>query len=130
LAVLPFFAHCLLLLILFGDGTSGYGLAESDIVGSDAIWTQIAREQLKILKNDVGTVLGRSANHEGAAGYGAEGILVKTSRGYWRFCAGSRRREGRQCSSTHGSIERPSERDPIQCEVPTDFKKTNRQQGP
>jgi thiamine pyrophosphate-dependent acetolactate synthase large subunit-like protein len=74
--------------ILFGDGACGYGLAEFDtfmrhgipiiaVVGNDAGWTQIAREQVKLLKDDVGTVLAHSAYHEVAVGFGAEGILVK-----------------------------------------------------
>jgi thiamine pyrophosphate-dependent acetolactate synthase large subunit-like protein len=76
--------------ILFGDGACGYGLAEFDtfvrhrvpviaVVGNDAGWTQIAREQVKLLKDDVATVLAHSAYHEVAAGFGAEGILVKTA---------------------------------------------------
>jgi acetolactate synthase-1/2/3 large subunit len=76
--------------ILFGDGACGYGLAEIDtfvrhripviaVVGNDAGWTQIAREQVKVLKDDVGTVLARSDYHAVAAGFGAEGIVVKTN---------------------------------------------------
>ena len=76
--------------ILFGDGACGYGLSEFDtfvrhgipiiaVVGNDAGWTQIAREQVKLLKDDVGTVLAHSSYHEVAAGFGAEGILVKTA---------------------------------------------------
>ncbi|MGA7324369.1 MAG: thiamine pyrophosphate-binding protein [Rhodomicrobium sp.] len=76
--------------VLFGDGACGYSLAEFDtfvrhgipiiaVVGNDAGWTQIAREQVKILKDDIGTVLARSAYHEVAAGFGAEGILVKSN---------------------------------------------------
>jgi len=76
--------------VLFGDGACGYSLAEFDtfvrhgvsvigVVGNDAGWTQIAREQVKILKDDVGTVLARTAYHEVAAGFGAEGILVKSN---------------------------------------------------
>jgi acetolactate synthase-1/2/3 large subunit len=75
--------------IVFGDGACGYGLVEFDtfvrhgiaviaIVGNDAGWTQIAREQVKMLHDDVGTVLARTAYHEVAAGFGAEGILVRT----------------------------------------------------
>jgi acetolactate synthase-1/2/3 large subunit len=75
--------------ILFGDGACGYSLAEFDtfvrhgipiiaVVGNDASWTQIAREQVKLLKDDVGTVLARSAYHEVVAGFGAEGLVVKT----------------------------------------------------
>ncbi len=75
--------------ILFGDGACGYSLAEFDtfvrhgigaiaVVGNDAGWTQIAREQIKLLHDDVGTVLARTAYHDVAAGFGAEGILVRS----------------------------------------------------
>ena len=75
--------------IIFGDGACGYGLVEFDtfvrhgipviaLVGNDAGWTQIAREQVKMLHDDVATVLARTNYHEVAAGFGAEGILVKT----------------------------------------------------
>ena len=47
------------------------------MVGNDAGWTQIAREQVKMLHDDVATVLARTDYHEVAAGFGAEGILVK-----------------------------------------------------
>ena len=74
--------------MLYGDGACGYGLVEFDtfvrhgvpaiaIVGNDASWTQIALEQVKMLHDDVGTVLARTAYHEVAAGFGAEGILVR-----------------------------------------------------
>ncbi len=73
--------------IIYGDGACGYSLTELDtfvrhripviaVVGNDAGWTQIAREQLKMLHDDVGTVLARTAYHEVAAGFGAEGIVV------------------------------------------------------
>jgi acetolactate synthase-1/2/3 large subunit len=73
--------------IVYGDGACGYGLAEFDtfvrhripviaIVGNDAGWTQIAREQVKMLNDDVGTVLARTAYHEVAAAFGAKGMLV------------------------------------------------------
>ncbi len=75
--------------ILFGDGACGWSLAEFDtfvrhgvpviaVVGNDASWTQIAREQVKMLHDDVGTALRRTAYHEVAAGFGAEGIVAKT----------------------------------------------------
>ena len=75
--------------IVFGDGACGYGLVEFDtfvrhgipviaVVGNDAGWTQIAREQVKLLHDDVATVLARTAYHEVAAGFGAEGLLVTT----------------------------------------------------
>ncbi|HVA27835.1 MAG TPA: thiamine pyrophosphate-binding protein [Candidatus Baltobacteraceae bacterium] len=74
--------------ILYGDGACGYGLVEFDtyvrhgvapiaIVGNDAGWTQIAREQVTMLHDDVGTVLSRTAYHEVAAAFGAESILVQ-----------------------------------------------------
>ena len=74
--------------IIFGDGACGYGLVEFDtfvrhgipviaVVGNDAGWTQIAREQVKMLGDDVATVLSRTAYHEVATGFGAEGILVQ-----------------------------------------------------
>ena len=46
------------------------------VVGNDAGWTQIAREQVKMLKDDVATVLARTAYHDVARGFGAEGLLV------------------------------------------------------
>jgi len=74
--------------ILFGDGAFGYGLAELDtfvrhripvigVVGNDASWSQIAREQVKLLRDDVGTVLGRTDYQSVAEGFGASGLLVK-----------------------------------------------------
>jgi acetolactate synthase-1/2/3 large subunit len=74
--------------IVFGDGACGYGLVEFDtfvrhgipviaVVGNDAGWTQIAREQVKMLHDDVATVLARTDYHAVAAGFGAHGILVK-----------------------------------------------------
>ena len=76
--------------IIFGDGACGWSLAEFDtfvrhgipviaIVGNDAGWTQIAREQVKMLKDDVATVLARTAYHEVVRGFGAEGLLVRHS---------------------------------------------------
>ena len=75
--------------ILFGDGAFGWSLAEFDsfarhrlpviaVVGNDAGWSQIAREQVKLLGDDVGVTLSRTAYHEAAAALGAEGILVKS----------------------------------------------------
>ena len=74
--------------ILFGDGSVGYALAEFDtfvrhnipviaVVGNDASWAQIAREQIKMLDDDVGTVLARSNYHEVAAALGGQGVLLR-----------------------------------------------------
>jgi acetolactate synthase-1/2/3 large subunit len=74
--------------IVFGDGSVGYSLAEFDtfvrhkipviaLVGNDAGWTQIARDQVKVLGDDVGTVLDRSNYHEVVAALGGEGLLLQ-----------------------------------------------------
>jgi len=74
--------------IVYGDGACGFGLVEFDtyvrhgipviaIVGNDAGWTQIAREQVKMLHDDVATVLARTDYQAVAAGFGAEGLLVR-----------------------------------------------------
>lgn len=76
--------------IVFGDGACGWSLAEFDtfvrhgiaviaIVGNDAGWTQIAREQVKLLGDDVGTALARTDYDRVAAGFGAAGIAVRTA---------------------------------------------------
>ena len=94
--------------IVFGDGACGWGLAEFDsfvrqgipviaVVGNDAGWTQIAREQVKMLHDDVATVLARSAYHEVVAGFGAAGLLVKHAHEVQPALARARelRRQGR-----------------------------------
>lgn len=74
-------------LLLWGDGSAGYGLVEIDtfvrhglgfvaVIGNDAGWTQIAREQVEVLKDDVGTVLRASDYHEAARGLGGDGLLL------------------------------------------------------
>lgn len=74
--------------LLWGDGSAAYSLAEFDtyarhglpviaVVGNDAGWTQIAREQVEILGDDCGTVLERTAYHEVAEGYGGRGLLLE-----------------------------------------------------
>jgi thiamine pyrophosphate-dependent acetolactate synthase large subunit-like protein len=74
--------------LVWGDGASGYGLAEFDtfvrhgvpviaVVGNDAAWMQIAREQVKMLGDDVATVLARSDYHRVAEGFGAAGLVVR-----------------------------------------------------
>ncbi len=76
--------------ILFGDGSVGYSLSEFDtfvrhnipvlaVVGNDACWTQIAREQIEMLKDDVGTILRFTDYHTVAEGFGGKGFLLKES---------------------------------------------------
>jgi acetolactate synthase-like protein len=73
--------------IVYGDGSVGYSLAEADtfvrhglgvvaLVGNDAGWTQIAREQVEALKDDVGTVLAPTAYERAAEGLGARGLRL------------------------------------------------------
>jgi acetolactate synthase-1/2/3 large subunit len=75
--------------IIYGDGAFGYSLIEFEtfarleipviaVIGNDAGWTQIAREQVKILNDDVGTVLQHTDYHLAAAGLGAKGFLLDT----------------------------------------------------
>jgi len=73
--------------LLYGDGSSAYSLAEFDtyvrlgyapiaVIGTDASWHQIARDQITLLGDDVGTVLRRTDYHTVAEGYGGVGILL------------------------------------------------------
>lgn len=75
--------------VLWGDGSLGYGLMEYDtfvrhqlpvigVVGNDACWMQIAREQVEILHDDVGCALLRSDYHAAAEGLGAAGVVVRS----------------------------------------------------
>jgi acetolactate synthase-1/2/3 large subunit len=73
--------------LLYGDGSSAYSLAEFDtfarhglapiaVIGNDGAWAQIAREQVEMLGDDVGTVLARCDYHKVAEGYGGAGLLL------------------------------------------------------
>jgi acetolactate synthase-1/2/3 large subunit len=73
--------------IIYGDGAFGYSLIEFEtfarlgipviaVIGNDAGWTQIAREQVKMLNTDVGTVLRHTDYHLAAEGLGAKGLLL------------------------------------------------------
>jgi acetolactate synthase-like protein len=76
--------------LLWGDGSSAYTLAEFDtcvrhglapiaIIGNDASWAQIAREQIEVLGTPLGTVLRRTDYHRVAEGYGAVGMVLSES---------------------------------------------------
>jgi len=78
--------------LLYGDGSAGYSIAELDtflrhdlpiiaVVGNDAGWTQIARDQVAILESEVGTTLRRTDYDAVAAGWGAKGIRLDDSGG-------------------------------------------------
>ncbi|MCU0662725.1 MAG: thiamine pyrophosphate-binding protein [Myxococcota bacterium] len=76
--------------IVYGDGSVGYSLMEFDtfarlgvpviaVVGNDAGWTQIARDQVVLLGDDVGTVLARTDYHRVAEALGGKGFLVTSA---------------------------------------------------
>ena len=46
------------------------------VVGNDACWTQIARDQVAVFGDDVATVLRRSDYHRVAEGFGGKGFLL------------------------------------------------------
>jgi thiamine pyrophosphate-dependent acetolactate synthase large subunit-like protein len=73
--------------LIYGDGAAGFSLQEFDtfvrhkvpviaVVGNDAGWSQIARDQVAIFDDDVATVLGRSDYHLVAEAFGAKGFLL------------------------------------------------------
>ncbi|MCB0130240.1 MAG: thiamine pyrophosphate-binding protein, partial [Caldilineaceae bacterium] len=73
--------------IIYGDGSAGYSLAEFDtfvrhripliaVVGNDAGWTQIARDQVEILGDDVATVLAHTDYHRVVDGFGGAGLRL------------------------------------------------------
>ncbi len=91
--------------VLFGDGAFGYSAVEFDtfvrhgipiiaVVGNDASWAQIAREQVKILKDDVGTVLSRTDYHRVAEGFGAKGLLIREPEGLYEVVLQAKRVAG------------------------------------
>jgi len=74
--------------LLWGDGSAAYSLAELDtmvrhglpviaVVGNDAAWTQIAREQVPMLGDDVAVTLRRTDYDRVAEGYGGKGLRVE-----------------------------------------------------
>ena len=73
--------------LIYGDGSSAYSLAEFDtyvrcgfapiaVIGTDASWQQIARDQFSLLGDLVGTQLRHTDYHLVAEGYGGKGILL------------------------------------------------------
>jgi acetolactate synthase-like protein len=77
--------------LIWGDGSSAYSLSEFDtfvrnkmapiaIIGNDASWQQIARDQTTLLGSSIGTTLLKTDYHLVAEGYGGVGLkLTKTS---------------------------------------------------
>lgn len=75
--------------ILYGDGSAGYSLMEFDtfqrhglgitaLIGNDACWTQIARDQVEFLGSDCAVMLETSDYDKISAAFGVEGEKVAT----------------------------------------------------
>ncbi|KAM9436002.1 2-hydroxyacyl-CoA lyase 2 isoform 1-T3 [Clarias gariepinus] len=73
--------------IVYGDGSLGYSVAEFDtftrhktpviaLVGNDACWSQISREQVPLLGSNVACGLAFTDYHIVADGYGGKGYLI------------------------------------------------------
>lgn len=74
--------------MLFGDGAFGYSVTEFDafvrhrvpvlaVIGNDACWSQIAREQVEMLGDPVATELAHSDYDRVVQGFGAAGVRLE-----------------------------------------------------
>jgi thiamine pyrophosphate-dependent acetolactate synthase large subunit-like protein len=74
--------------IIYGDGSAGYSLIEYDtfvrhnlpvisVIGNDACWAQIARDQIEILKSDCAINLAFSDYEMVGKAFGADGARVE-----------------------------------------------------
>jgi len=74
-------------IILYGDGSSGYSLMEFDtfvrhkipviaLIGNDACWSQIARDQVPWFNSAVGCELSHTSYEKVGQALGSEGILL------------------------------------------------------
>jgi thiamine pyrophosphate-dependent acetolactate synthase large subunit-like protein len=73
--------------LIFGDGAFGWSMAELDtlvrhklpvicVIGNDAAWAQIARDQVDLFHDDVATVLIRSDYHKVCEALGGKGLAI------------------------------------------------------
>lgn len=73
--------------LIWGDGSSAYSLAEIDtftrhglpviaLIGNDAAWMQIQRDQVTFLHDDCASTLAYSDYHHVSEGYGGNGVKV------------------------------------------------------
>ena len=78
--------------IIYGDGAAGYSLVEYDtfkrhnlnivsIIGNDACWSQILREQIEILKDDVACKLEYSEYQKIGEAFDCKGYISKNNQG-------------------------------------------------
>jgi acetolactate synthase-like protein len=103
--------------LLWGDGSAGYSLMEYDtmvrhkipiisVIGNDACWTQIARDQKPLFKDDVACMLSRDTAYERvAAALGGAG---------WRVCVEGRSRPDAVAAAV--TLEAEKELDPEELE--------------
>jgi thiamine pyrophosphate-dependent acetolactate synthase large subunit-like protein len=74
--------------IIYGDGSAGYSLMEYDtfvrhnlpvisVIGNDACWSQIARDQVEFLQSDCAMNLALSDYQNIGKAFGAEGVRVE-----------------------------------------------------
>lgn len=74
--------------VLWGDGSAAYSVLEMDsfarhgmpvigLVGNDASWGQIARDQIAILGDEVGTALASSDYQRIAEAFGGVGLVIE-----------------------------------------------------
>jgi thiamine pyrophosphate-dependent acetolactate synthase large subunit-like protein len=74
--------------IIYGDGSAAYSLLEYDtfvrhklpvisIIGNDACWSQIARDQIPLLKSDCAMNLAFSNYEQVGKAFGAQGVRVE-----------------------------------------------------
>lgn len=75
-------------LAIMGDGAFGYAISELDtfvrhnlpvywLIGNDACWTQIEREQVPMLGSSIGCNLAYTDYHKVAEGFGAKGYKIE-----------------------------------------------------
>ncbi|HPW86986.1 MAG TPA: thiamine pyrophosphate-dependent enzyme, partial [Chitinophagales bacterium] len=79
--------------IIYGDGSAGYSLMEYDtfkrfnlpvisLIGNDACWSQIARDQVEFLKSDCAMNLAYSDYQLLATAFGGDGARVDNMDGF------------------------------------------------
>jgi thiamine pyrophosphate-dependent acetolactate synthase large subunit-like protein len=73
---------------IYGDGAFGYSLMEFDtfvrhkipviaVIGNDGGWSQIARDQIDILKDPISTKLEQTQYHKAVEALGGVGFIVE-----------------------------------------------------
>ncbi|MEQ8338568.1 MAG: thiamine pyrophosphate-binding protein [Cyclobacteriaceae bacterium] len=106
--------------IIYGDGSSAYSLMEMDafmrhqlpviaIIGNDASWNQIARDQVDILKDATGTALAHSDYEHVAKAFGADGCRAENMEEFAEALKAARKANAKGQSYVINAILAPSE---------------------